>query len=87
MEPVMYELLHFTPGGAAAGRSLKSADLEEAILQARALIIGDDSMSVVEVRDDGETVFAAPQCVGVALDGQCGPLLSHGLPSQGQRRI
>ena len=54
----MLELLRFSAGGAAIGTRLPSADLEDAIRQARDLIRHDDPLSVVEVRRDGETVFA-----------------------------
>jgi hypothetical protein len=52
----MFELLRFGSGGVVSSQNLQSADLEEAIRRARALIADDDQMSVVEVRDNGETV-------------------------------
>jgi hypothetical protein len=52
----MFELLRFSSGGAIFRQNLQSVDLEEAIRRARELMTDDDQMSVVEVRDNGETV-------------------------------
>ena len=55
----MFELLSFNPGGATRGQRLPSLGFfpRKAIRIARGLLADADEMSLVEVRDNGRTVF------------------------------